>query len=608
MSNTWFDELHYARQKVQQMNDMNYEPDWLATRGADKWNLDLYATYLSEYRTEEGMAVTAYENFLACNGANYPEGIDPIELNISGNPLFDVDYYLASVVAWANASARDGNPWTAKTMSAHILEDLHLSLWEHFKTIGLEAQLNPSANFDTHAYLTARVKSMNSDMSGGPFTMADAIAALKTSGDNPIMDFCEYGAARHIQAVAVGHSVPVAPPAQPSAGEAGGSLGGASSTNTPQNPVAPADPNTPDTPEGPEPGPGEGNPSAPDTPGPATPDEPAIPDEPPPDMPVTGGETEPAPTITIDIATSGDFRQDAVRSNGHDIYADYDVGGKLTAPLFDARGENDQSGNIQLTVQSGELAYNSPVVLYGQDIDVDIYGSDGLPKLEIWAAGTCQVVGGEITRTPTVNGAGHITGYAGINDWVALRSVGAGESTIELGNGHDIFELFDTSATCSPATLPRGADLRIDLGVCADYLEIGNLAVAGGATQRINVDLGADWNRDQITIGRVTEGKLILHLDNFEIGRSKYYDQEYVTSRNNIKPQTFADTDSAASALAKFGIGIDGETTLNSWIDGTFEKGATTYANAAIAANGMEYVIYDNILLELSTIFHDEGA
>lgn len=117
--------------------------------------------------------------------------------------------------------------------------------------------------------------------------------------------------------------------------------------------------------------------------------------------------------------------------------------------------------------------------------------------------------------------------------------------------------------------------------------------------------MGEDWNRDQVTIGRVTEGRLVLHLDNFETGRSPYYDQEYVTNRHNIAPTPFNDPMAAAQILEQFGITVEGELSLDSWVDGTFDKGLRTFQNAAISVNDLEYVVYGNTLLELVPVAHD---
>lgn len=191
MSNDWFDAEYYAEQKVLQMNAVNFRPGWLVARGAASWNIDLYYAYLAEWRGDDGRAGTALQDFLAANGRDYGPDTALDCINISGNPLFDVKTYAANVAAWANSYAPEA--WTAESITAHILTEHQMSLWEHSKGPGLLNQINPSDEFDVSAYLQARAAKMNELAGRHDLTVQDAIAAIQARGRNVIMDYFDYG-------------------------------------------------------------------------------------------------------------------------------------------------------------------------------------------------------------------------------------------------------------------------------------------------------------------------------------------------------------------------------------------------------------------------------
>lgn len=191
MSNDWFDIEHYAAQKVLQMNSLNFQPMWLAAHGASCWNIELYYAYLAEWRGDDGRAIKALQDFLSCNGRDYPADTSFEEINISANPLFDVQTYAANLASWANSYAPGA--WTAQSIGEYIFFEQHMSLWEHYKGPGLLNQINPSDDFNTHAYLQARVAKMNELAGSDIYTINDAIAAIQELNYNPVMDYFDYG-------------------------------------------------------------------------------------------------------------------------------------------------------------------------------------------------------------------------------------------------------------------------------------------------------------------------------------------------------------------------------------------------------------------------------
>ena len=262
--------------------------------GATQWDFALYEQYLAAYRMPDGGSVTAWDNFLACNGAGYGADIDLRQLNITCNPLFDPAWYCQTLADWANesgyaiAGAAPGK-WTSAAMAAHVLTELGLSLWEHFKTFGLREQINPSADFNTHAYLVARAQAMSAP--GHLATVDDAIAALLAQGANPVMDYVNYGLAHGIELQ------PAEMPAQPAAGASSGTAVPAApdvppgapeysdpEPDVPPVPTVPADPDEPADPTDPTDPTDPAEPGEPAGPSGSTgseaPVEPSVPDEP----------------------------------------------------------------------------------------------------------------------------------------------------------------------------------------------------------------------------------------------------------------------------------------------------------------------------------------
>lgn len=211
---TWFDADHYAQQKVNQMNATSYEMGangWFTQNngGAAAWTTDLFNTYLAQYTTTgpvvvgglnlaTGAHVDAYQNFVACNAANY-SGVSLGAINVSPNPLFDVAIYLQNLANYNNANpdayskpAPEGG-WTMQNELNEIFS-YKASVWDHYNANWDTLQLDPSNGFDTSAYLQLRADAM-----GPGTTVADAIAAIKATGNNPIQDFYEWGKANGIE-------------------------------------------------------------------------------------------------------------------------------------------------------------------------------------------------------------------------------------------------------------------------------------------------------------------------------------------------------------------------------------------------------------------------
>lgn len=580
----WFDADYYGQQKVLQMNKLSYEPEWLAERGAKEWTFELYEDYLDAYRLPDGSSVSAWDNFLACNGSNYPAGFDQTAINISCNPLFDVNYYCQSLVNWANGIGNyswgyvQSGQWTAESMLAHLANDLGLSLWEHFKTIGLREQLNPSENFDTHAYLVARAEKMSAN--GQEASIEDAMDALLAENANPLMDYYDYGKAHQIKITPV-VSTPAIP--EPPSTVPDNSAGSGNNGQTPPSGSKPDN-----KPEDGKPAPGEDQPGG--TPG-ADDSEKPNPDDTEENPGDTGdrpdqGDTEEKPDspYTLVIEQEGDVTIPAIKSNGENISVSIDVTGQIGLTELNAAGTGE-SGNIDLNILAGKMGSGlDKAVLTGENITVQAQINEGYPSFELWASGSTTYAASETEA---------------VDDRVAARDPGSGVSSYSLGNGHDIFQLFDISHTCKPANMLASSQISVDLGICRDQLYIGDLAVQNGATQTISVDLGKDYEAEIISLGKVTAGKLIVSMTN-----CNEYDQ--ITGRD-VNPKVFGNSAEASAALKAFGIDAE-NVELDVWRDRVFTDKLieTEYDNAAIGANGQTYVIYgENCLLELDFSLQD---
>lgn len=188
----WFDEGYYAQQKVAQMNAIDFDSAWLAANGngATAWTTELYQQYLAQY-TLDGQHFDAYQNFEACNGSGYAADITIGDINVSPNKYFNVGQYCQALADYANVpgnyeqTAPEGG-WTAQNVLQHMLDQYHISAWDHFNANWDTLNIDPSSLFDMGDYFAQRAAAM-----GEGATAEDAKAAIKASGLNPIQDYFE---------------------------------------------------------------------------------------------------------------------------------------------------------------------------------------------------------------------------------------------------------------------------------------------------------------------------------------------------------------------------------------------------------------------------------
>lgn len=203
----WFDESHFAKQKAAQMNAIAWRD--AAGNAKTDWKAEDWPGALARYNSMHHTDYTAYDNFLACDGSGYVAGIELSAVNVSPNALFDIPVYLTNLANHYNnndigfsAPGYSSGQWTASRALCYLFENEHTSVWEHFKTYGLQQQINPSNEFDTAAYLQARAQAM-----GAGHTIGDAIAELLDNGVNPLEDYYIWGQMHNIRPQAVAHPV-----------------------------------------------------------------------------------------------------------------------------------------------------------------------------------------------------------------------------------------------------------------------------------------------------------------------------------------------------------------------------------------------------------------
>lgn len=201
----WFDPEYYAAQKEEQMNVIKY-------RGQDDWTVESYKAELENFRDDMGEPLygetvedKAFTNFLACNGADYSASVARSGLNVAPNEYFNVGVYLQNLANYYTSHEQPGAPaggWTIDSVLQYLYSDLHMSAWEHYTTVGMYANIDPSNEFSTRAYMRARVNAMNSvENSNGTtgwagrndWTLEDVQKMFADADLNPVMDFYEHG-------------------------------------------------------------------------------------------------------------------------------------------------------------------------------------------------------------------------------------------------------------------------------------------------------------------------------------------------------------------------------------------------------------------------------
>lgn len=208
----WFDLDYYLSQKVEQMNNTEYDRTWLKAQNASNWSSELVQKYIAGWPWQAGadslpgdtIKEKAYSNFLACNAEHYTVNVGIADINVSGTPFFDVAVYLQNLADYHNAQ----NP--SRAAAATVQSELQAliaaktSAWAYFQQHWSEMpQVNPSNNFDLAGYVAARAEIEGVEQS-------QVIADIAGANITPIEDFSVWGQA-HGMTVAPKPATPTVP-------------------------------------------------------------------------------------------------------------------------------------------------------------------------------------------------------------------------------------------------------------------------------------------------------------------------------------------------------------------------------------------------------------
>ena len=167
---TWFEEKNYLNNKAVQLNatKFNDRTDWTAD---------------SALAAIEAAGMSAYEHFAAYGNAE----------NISPNPMFNVAEYLAAKAAQLNSDPDEPkSDWTEADVLA-AFNDAGLTAWDHYTQYGMYEGINPSNQFDTSGYFTAKLAQLQAAEPDKGWTEESMLAAFKEAGLNPLEHYAQYG-------------------------------------------------------------------------------------------------------------------------------------------------------------------------------------------------------------------------------------------------------------------------------------------------------------------------------------------------------------------------------------------------------------------------------
>lgn len=185
----WFDLAHFAQQKIEQINALDYEiKPTSGSTYADQLR-NVIAQYNAKHANDPGfVTVTPESNFLACNTASYDgAGITPEDINVSCTKYFDVGYYFTALANYYNDHLSELPIYASGAMTPldcvqYVFNTMRMSGWQHYLQYGMEMDLDPSALFDTSAYISAKMQATGMDRN-------HVINAMKSAGVNPIQDW-----------------------------------------------------------------------------------------------------------------------------------------------------------------------------------------------------------------------------------------------------------------------------------------------------------------------------------------------------------------------------------------------------------------------------------
>lgn len=177
---TWFSEQFYLRSKLTQLNQ-NSSTEYTTT------------AQVRDAIAATGM--TIYEHFQQYS----------LEERTSPSQYFNTYEYLQAKADQLNASP-DADPeqvWDVDSVAAAFKEAGYATAWDHYNAHGMEEGLNPSNDFDTTAYLEAKLSDLQADDPDGEWTLPKVIDAFREAGFNPVSHFEAFGSDEGLPAAPV---------------------------------------------------------------------------------------------------------------------------------------------------------------------------------------------------------------------------------------------------------------------------------------------------------------------------------------------------------------------------------------------------------------------
>lgn len=162
----WFDAKVYFNNK-------------LAALGGGYNDLTLTAAFKGAgYGTD---ADSLYRHFLDYGNAE----------NVSPSAYFDAGYYMQAKAASYFHKAVNAVTPAEISFVREAFARAGLSAWDHYLQYGMAEGVDPNANFDTSAYMDAKLAQMQASDPG--YTMDMLVAAFKGAGLNPVTHYLTYG-------------------------------------------------------------------------------------------------------------------------------------------------------------------------------------------------------------------------------------------------------------------------------------------------------------------------------------------------------------------------------------------------------------------------------
>lgn len=209
----WFQARDYFYNKLAQMNTSN--ADYTAEDLAKAFNEAGYTIASPAEADINAAASQLYRHFEDWGNAE----------NVSPNGYFIVADYMANKIDQLNKSGQtppdNFSEWNNDSLNAAMQQAGIESYWDHYILYGTAEGINPSAAFDTEAYLAAKADQLNNLPEGqqqplpdgtlGKWDAALVATALQQAGLNAIEHYYDYGKAEGVQYEPLPEPGPVLP-------------------------------------------------------------------------------------------------------------------------------------------------------------------------------------------------------------------------------------------------------------------------------------------------------------------------------------------------------------------------------------------------------------